>query len=49
MMRRRGAPLSRRSKAAFATAVCVFAMPPTASAATKIVDMGLPTASAKTF
>ena len=49
MIRPRGAPLSRRPKAAFATAVCVFAMPATASAATKIVDMGLPTASAKTF
>jgi plastocyanin len=41
--------LSFRSKAAFAAAVAVLAVPASASAATKTVDMGLPIASQKTF
>ena len=42
--RPRGAPLSHRLKAAFAAAVAVLAVPASASAATKTVDMGTPTA-----
>jgi plastocyanin len=41
--------LSFRSKAAFAAAVAVLAVPASASAATKVVDMGLPTAAGKAF
>jgi plastocyanin len=41
--------LSFRSKAGFAAVVAVLAVPASASAATKTVDMGLPTAQQKTF
>jgi plastocyanin len=41
--------LSFRAKAGFAAAVVVLAVPASASAATKTVDMGLPTAQQKTF
>ena len=41
--------MSFRSKAGFAAAVAVLAVPASASAATKTVDMGLPTAQQKPF
>jgi plastocyanin len=41
--------LSFRSKAAFAAAVAALAVPASASAATKVVDVGLPTGAQKTF
>ena len=41
--------MSFRSKAGFAAAVVVLAVPASASAATKTVDMGLPTAQQKPF
>jgi plastocyanin len=41
--------LSHRTKAAFAAAVVVLAVPASASAATKVVNMGIPPSSAKPF
>jgi plastocyanin len=41
--------LSFRSKAAFAAAVAALAVPASASAATKVVNMGVPTSAQKTF
>ena len=41
--------MSFRSKAAFAAAVAVLAVPASASAATKVVNMGTPPKDAKTF
>jgi plastocyanin len=41
--------LSHRTSAAIVAAVAVLAVPATASAATKTVDMGVPTAQQKTF
>ena len=41
--------MSHRTKAAIAVGVAVLAVPASASAATKTVDMGTPTASQKAF
>jgi plastocyanin len=44
-----GVVVHRRSKIAFAVALCSLAVPAAASAATKTVDMGEPTSATKTF
>jgi plastocyanin len=41
--------LSHRTKAAFAAAVAVLAVPASASAATKVVNMGIPPSAGKSF